>query len=178
MDCLSEVQVVWNHRPLVRTVPRMETDVPRWVRLGTAVTLGGPQLVIGLWAVLAPHNWFTSFPGFDPRLVAAEPPYNEHLVSDAGAGFLATGVVLLMAAIWGNRAALRTALLAFVVFTAPHVLYHAVHPADALSASENIVNTGTLAVSLVLAIVFAWGDRTAHRSTTDVSRQERVSTLV
>src|SRR3954453_11961123 len=107
----------------------METRVPGWVRLGVAVTLAAPQLLVGVWAGTAPDNWFRNFPGFDPRLVAAEPPYNEHLVSDVGAGFLATGVVLLVAALWGNRPAIRIALLAFVAFTLPHAMYHSTHPA-------------------------------------------------
>jgi hypothetical protein len=154
----------------------METDVPRWIRVGTALTLGVPQAAIGLWAVLAPHNWFTSFPGFDPRLVAAEPPYNEHLVSDVGAGFLATGVVVLVAAVWANRAALRTALLAIVVFTAPHVLYHALHPADALSGVENVMNTGSLAVVLVLAVGFAWAEHSSAHARIDALPRERVTT--
>lgn len=137
----------------------MEREVPRWVRLGVAVTLGVPQLVVGLWAVLAPKNWFESFPGFDPRLVAAEPPYNEHLATDAGAGFLATGVVLLVAALWANRTAIHVALLAYVAFALPHVVYHLTNPADALSGFENVLNVVTLGSGLVLAAVFAWGQR-------------------
>ncbi len=139
----------------------METKVKPWVRLGIALTMAGPQLLIGLWAVLAPKNWFETFPGFDPRLVAAEPPYNDHLVRDVGAGFLATGVVLIVAALWANRAAINIALLAFVAFTFPHVLYHATHPAGALTGVENVVNTLSLASGLVLAAVFAWALRGA-----------------
>ena len=150
------------NRPLGRTVLPM-ASVARWVRLGIAVTLAGPQLVVGLWAVLAPTNWFESFPGFDPRLVAAEPPFNQHLATDAGAGFLATGVMLLVAAIWANRAAIHIALLGYVAFTVPHVLYHATHPADALTGAEDVVNTLTLASGLVLAAVFAWGMRIGGR---------------
>ena len=137
----------------------MDTRAPYWVRLGVVVTLAAPQLVIGLWAVAAPDNWFRNFPGFDPRLAAAEPPYNHHLVSDAGAGFLATGVVLLVAAIWGNRASVLTALLAYAAFTVPHVLYHAMNPADALTGVEDVTNVLALASGLVLAGVFAWGMR-------------------
>ncbi len=77
----------------------METKVKGWVRLGVAVALGVPQVLIGLWALLAPKHWFDNFPGFDPRVVAAEPPYNEHLSRDVGAGFFATGVVLVVAAV-------------------------------------------------------------------------------
>ena len=143
----------------------MEREVPRWVRLGVAVTLGAPQLVIGLWAVLAPKNWFESFPGFDPRLVAAEPPYNAHLATDAGAGLLATGVVLLVAALWANRAAIQAALLAYVAFTLPHAVYHAFNPADALTGFENVLNVVTLGSGLVLAAVFAWGQRRTREQT-------------
>lgn len=130
-----------------------------WIRLGVAVTLAAPQLVIGLWAVTAPANWFNNFPGFDPRLVAAEPPYNQHLAADAGAGFLATGAVLLIAAIWGSRAAILTAVLAYAFFTVLHVLYHATNPADVLTGFENVTNVLALGSGLVLAGVFAWGLR-------------------
>lgn len=142
----------------------METEVKRWVRLGVVVLLAGPQLVVGLWAVLAPKSWFESFPGFGARVVAAEPPYNQHLASDVGAGFVATGVMLLVAAVWANRAAIQLALLGFVAFTLPHVVYHASHPADSLSGVENAANTLTLANGLVAALVFAWGLRATRRS--------------
>jgi hypothetical protein len=137
----------------------MATEVKRWVRLGILVTLAVPQLIIGIWAVIAPKSWYESFPGFDPRLVAADPPYNEHLATDVGAGFFATGVVLLVAAVWANRAAMGIALLAFVAFTLPHVVYHATSPSDALTGGENALNVVTLANGLVLATVFAWGLR-------------------
>lgn len=137
----------------------MENRAAYWVRLGVAVTLAAPQLLIGLWAVTAPANWFRNFPGFDPRLVAAAPPYNQHLATDAGAGFVATGVVLLVAAIWGNRASVLTALLAYAVFSVPHVLYHATNPADALTGFEDFANVVALGSGLILASLFAWGLR-------------------
>lgn len=145
----------------------MKPEVKRWVRLGIAVTLAVPQLIIGVWAVIAPKSWFESFPGFDPRLVAAKPPYNEHLATDVGAGFVATGVALLVAAVWANRAAMGIALLAFAAFTLPHVVYHATSPSDALTGFENALNIVTLANGLVLATVFAWGLRPAGQSRTD-----------
>lgn len=137
----------------------MERRAAYWVRLGVAVTLAVPQLVIGLWAVTAPANWFRNFPGFDPRLVAAEPPYNHHLAADAGTGFVAIGVVLLVAAMWGNRASVSTALLGYAVFTVPHVLYHAANPADGLTGFEDLTNVAALGSGLLLAVVFAWGLR-------------------
>jgi hypothetical protein len=141
----------------------MEHETPRWVRVGIIVTLAIPQLVVGTWALLAPESWYESFPGFDPRLVAAEPPYNQHLVSDVGAGFFATGLGLLLAAVLANRVAVLVALATYAAFTLPHVIYHASHPADALSGAEDAANVLVLGSGLVLAAVFAWGVRGDRR---------------
>jgi hypothetical protein len=153
----------------------MGNRVPLWARWGIVLTLAVPQLVVGLWAVLAPENWFESFPGFDPRLVAAEPPFNRHLASDAGAGFFATGLTLLVAAIWAHRVAVWTALLAYAAFTVPHVLYHLTHPSDLLSGAEDVGNVTALVGGLVLAAVFAWacvpqGGRTEPTAPAETAR--------
>ena len=79
----------------------MDGRVKPWVRVGMVV-LAAPQLLIGLWAMLAPHHWYENFPGVHPHLISAEPPYNAHLATDAGIGFLCTGVGLLVAAAWGT----------------------------------------------------------------------------
>jgi hypothetical protein len=131
--------------------------VERWVRLGVLALLAVPQLVIGTWAVLAPESWFDSFPGFDPRLVAADPPYNAHLATDAGAGFVATGLALAVAAVWGRRSGVLIALLAYAGFSVPHVLFHALNPAPGLTDREDVLNVLVLASGLVFAAVLAWG---------------------
>jgi hypothetical protein len=128
-----------------------------WVRLGMAFGLAGPQLVVGVWAVAAPRSWFDSFPGLDPRLVAAEPPFNAHLATDAGAGFLATAAGLLVAAALARRTAAYVALAAYAAFAVPHVLYHAVNPAPGLTGGEDALNVVVLASGVVLAAVLAWG---------------------
>jgi hypothetical protein len=130
--------------------------VPPWVRIGLVVTLAVPQLVIGLWAVLAPKQFFTDFPGLDPRLVAAEPPYNAHLTTDAGAGFFATGVALVVAAVWAERRAVLLALITCAAFSLPHLLYHGAHPAAALSRSEDTLNIVLLTMPPALCALFAW----------------------
>lgn len=134
----------------------MHTSTSARVRLGIFVTLAVPQLVIGLWAVAAPRSWFDSFPGIDPRLVAAEPPFNMHLATDTGAGFLATGVALAVAAAWGHRVAVQMALLTFAAFAVPHTLYHALRPAPGLTGAEDVVNVLVLASGPALAVIFGW----------------------
>lgn len=116
-----------------------------------------PQLVTGGWAVVAPHHWFDHFPGLGPLLVAAEPPYNAHLASDAGAGLLTAGLAVLVAALLGRRLLLIFALGMYATGVVPHVLYHALNPAPGLSDTGNIVSVLTLAGGLAAAAVFARG---------------------
>ena len=126
--------------------------VATWVRIAL-VALGVPNALAGLWAVLAPDSWYDSFPGFDPRLVAAEPPYNAHLGTDAGAGLLASGFVLLAAAWLGDRRSVCFGISAFLVFAVPHTLWHALNESPGLTAAEDARNVGTLVFSVVAAIV-------------------------
>jgi len=138
------------------------TPVALWVRIGL-VALGVPNALAGLWAVLAPDSWYDSFPGFDPRLVAAEPPYNAHLVTDAGAGLLASGFVLLAAAWLGDRRSVRFGISAFLVFAVPHTLWHAMNESPGLTSSEDARNVGTLVFSVVAAVVLLVASgRSAH----------------
>ncbi|MFT3899335.1 MAG: hypothetical protein QM728_03700 [Gordonia sp. (in: high G+C Gram-positive bacteria)] len=132
------------------------THPPRWTRV-VLVLLGLPQVVVGTWAVVATRHWFDTFPGFGPLLVAAEPPFNHHLASDAGAGFLATGVVALVAAAWGRREVVVTAALGLFAFALPHFLYHAAHPAPALSTAVNAGNAVVLGIAALVPAAVAVG---------------------
>ncbi|MCU1351808.1 MAG: hypothetical protein JWM05_1017 [Acidimicrobiales bacterium] len=145
---------------VVSTASRSDdAEVPApWVRLG-AVALAVPQLAIGLWALVWSRSFFDRFPGSGPRLVAAEPPYNHHLVVDVGAAFFASAVVLIAAAIWNRRSGLAVALLGYLAFTAPHILYHATHPPPSLSTSAQALNAVLLSGGAALALVLVWGAR-------------------
>lgn len=132
--------------------------VPLWVRLGL-VALAVPQAFTGGWALLDGSGWFDSFPGFDPRLVAAEPPFNAHLSADAGAGFLATAVALVLAAWWGERRVVWLALATYAAFAVPHLVYHWANPAPGLSGAEDVRNVMMLAVAAAFPLVLWWGTR-------------------
>ncbi len=136
--------------------------VPRWVRLAL-IALALPSLLTGLWAVVSPQGWFDEFPGFDPRLVAAEPPFNAHLASDAGAGLLASGVVLILAALLADSRSVRLALVANATFAIPHAAWHTVNPSDPLTDGQNLQNAGTLifaaAATITLYVVVSRHDR-------------------
>ena len=141
-------------------------SVATWVRVAL-VALGLPNAAAGLWAVLAPTSWYDSFPGWDPRLVAAEPPFNEHLVTDAGAGLLASGLVLLAAAWLGDRRTVRFGVAAFLVFAVPHTSWHALNESPGLTSSEDAQNVATLVFSLVVGIVLLVAAGRSERPATD-----------
>ena len=134
----------------------MDAVVPRWVRWGL-LALAVPQLVTGLWAVFAPRAWFDDFPGVGPALVGAEPPYNQHLATDAGGAFLATGAALLIAVIWPRRQLVTMALVTYLTFAIPHAVYHAAHEAPGLSSAADAANVMLLFVGVVMAAALLWG---------------------
>ena len=129
-----------------------------WVRLGL-LALAVPQLITGIWAVFDPSGWYKDFPGFGPSLVASEPPYNGHLATDAGAGFLATGVILLLGAAWGHRREITLALVGYLAFAVPHAVFHSRNDAPGLTDSENTQNVITLLISAAFPLVLLWGNR-------------------
>lgn len=133
---------------MTRTEPG--TRSPRWVRIAL-VAIGLPNALSGLWAALAPESWYDSFPGWAPRLVAAEPPYNAHLATDAGAGLLASGVVLLVAAWLADRRSVQLALVAFSAFAIPHAGYHVLNPAPGLTSAQDLQNAVLLVSTAVVA---------------------------
>lgn len=135
-----------------------------------------PQLVTGLWAVVATENWYENFPGLGPLLVAAEPPLNVHLASDAGSGFIATGVVAMVAALWGRWELVVTAAAGLFAFGLPHAVYHAAHPAESLSATTNTINVVVLTLAVgapALAAVGALRSRTQVRQSKSLSTREQ-----
>lgn len=139
-----------------------------WVRIAL-VALAAPNVFAGLWAVLAPRSWFDSFPGWAPRLVAAEPPYNAHLATDAGAGLLASGLVLLLGAWFADRRSVQLGLIAFAAFSVPHAAYHVLHSAPGLTSAQNAQSAGMLVFTAIAAGVLFMASRrptlTAESST-------------
>jgi hypothetical protein len=130
-----------------------------WVRLGL-VALAVPQLFTGLWAIFDSAGWYDDFPGTGASWVAADGPYNGHLATDAGAGFLATAVILLLAAAWGRRREVTLALVGYLAFAVPHLSYHLRNSAPGLTDSENAQSVSGLVVGAILPLVLLWGNRT------------------
>ncbi|MEU8894714.1 hypothetical protein [Nocardia sp. NPDC048505] len=131
----------------VRVRMHFEQHRRRWlavrIMLGILAAIG---LLTGLWAVLAPRSWYTSFPGFGMQWISVDGPFNHHLAGDVGGFFLALGAISLFA-LWRGGAALAQATgLGWLVFSVPHLIYHAAHkPAE----------LGSVSYALSLISVFA-----------------------
>lgn len=93
------------------------------VRLGL-LFLATLALVPGLWASISPASFFSDFGDLSFSWVPIAPPFNEHLVRDVGAAYLAFSVPLLAAAFIMDRRLSQIALLAWLVFAATHLFFH------------------------------------------------------
>lgn len=109
-------------------------------------------LVTGLWAGLAPRSFYDDFPGGGRTWVAADGPYNEHLVRDVGALNLALTVVTVVALVTLGRAVVVAAALAWLVFQVPHLVYHARH-VDVYDGSDKVATITSLVLAVVLPAV-------------------------
>lgn len=112
--------------------------------------------LVGVWAAILPESFYSSFPGVGlGPWVAVDGPYNEHLVRDVGALYLALAAAGAYAAITSTVQAGRAVGIAWIVFSLPHLAYHLGHLEgfDVLNAAVEIVSlssTVVLAIPLVL----------------------------
>ena len=58
---------------------------------GGLIGLAAPVVVVAGWALIAPHGWYSTFPGGGRHWVSALGAYDEHLVRDFAATYLALG---------------------------------------------------------------------------------------
>jgi hypothetical protein len=114
-----------------------------FVRL-VVLVCGASMLAVGLWALLAPAS-FASWISF--------PPYNEHLIHDAGAFQIGIGAALVLSLLSSD--ALIVALGGFLVGGTLHVFNHAVdshlggHASDPwLLAAQVLLAAAALGVHL------------------------------
>ena len=122
------------------------------------------ELATGVWALVDPSGWFRNFPGLGRHWTAVDGPFNHHLAVDAGAGFAAVGVLLVIAAVRMDRRAVQLALVALLVHEVPHLVYHLAH--GTLSGSDLVISDGGLALGVALAAaVLAYTSRLRTRTT-------------
>ena len=115
------------------------------LRPGLAL-LAAVEFVLGLWTLLFPARFYTGVPTVD-----LTPPFSEHLFRDFGGATLGLAVVLTAAAVWTERRLVVVALLAYLAFSAPHLVFHLGHP-PAQGGPEAAALVAVLAGSVVLPL--------------------------
>jgi nucleoside-diphosphate-sugar epimerase len=135
-----------------------------WVRGGlAALALFG--LLIGAWQQFAPRAFYQDFPGLGFAWVAIDGPYNEHLIRDIGGGNLALAVVALVALFRPSALLVRTVALTTLVAQVPHVVYHLVHIGLLPTALDQILQTISLGLLIVVPLLLLVGVAGWDRST-------------
>jgi AhpD family alkylhydroperoxidase len=145
-----------------RTVPR-----PTLFRL-VLIPLGLVQLVDGVWALFFPRSFYDDFPPGRGGWVSALPGYSEHLVTDVGALFLATGVLLIVAGLRLERTLVAVTLGVWLLWAVPHTVWHLLN-LDAYDTADAVSNTIALALTVLgpvgLLGLLARSGRPADRAT-------------
>src|SRR5690606_22522979 len=70
------------------------------MRLFTRIVLALTAAVgtyVGIWAAAFPRSFYDSFPGFGFMWISVDGPYNEHLIRDVGALYLAIAAIAVVA---------------------------------------------------------------------------------
>ena len=130
---------------------------PRAARIALAL-LFVQGLIVGAWAAAWPRSFYDDFPGGGRAWVAADGPYNEHLVRDFGDLNLALAVVTLVALVSSTRVVAIAAALGWIVYQTPHLIYHLRH-LDVYDTGDKVANVTALVLALVLPIVVLLGAR-------------------
>jgi len=132
------------------------------VRLGLA-GLALVALQLGVWATIAPHSFYASFPGGGRHWVAVDGPYNEHLMRDFGGLNLALALVTIAALVVGSRALVTTAAGAWLVWSVPHIAYHAAN-LGVYGTSDQVANMFSLALAVVIPVLLLWAAYNTSRA--------------
>jgi hypothetical protein len=132
------------------------------VRVGLVLLALGQGFAAG-WALVAPRSFYDSFPVPGAHWVSALPPFNEHLVRDYGASFLAIATLALIAAWLADRRLVRVALVVWIVAALPHLVFHLAHSGDP-SGPKGAASLATLALNAFVPLVLlALVPREVHR---------------
>ena len=114
-----------------------------WLRAGLAL-LAVIEAVQGFWMYFAPRSFYDDMP-----TVSADPPFNQHLMTDIGGLGLAMAVLMGAAAVLMDRTLTRVALAAYLVYSVSHLLFHATHLMGLSPGGTVFLLTGLIALPLI-----------------------------
>lgn len=119
------------------------------------LVLGATGAYAGPWASLAPRSFYDSFPGLGRVWVGVDGPFNEHLIRDVGATYLALLVLSIIAAVSLDPIVVMLAGATWLTFGTLHLSYHLPHlgtydPLDQVFNAVVLVGSVLMAALLVL----------------------------
>lgn len=94
-----------------------------WALAGTVVL----SAVLGVWAYFLPQAFFDHFPIVLGEWVSTDGPFNEHLVRDHGAMYLALGAAGVYGLVRPSVPVYRVLGIVWSVFGVLHFAYHVGH---------------------------------------------------
>ncbi|HVE69566.1 MAG TPA: carboxymuconolactone decarboxylase family protein [Solirubrobacteraceae bacterium] len=109
--------------------------------------LAAVQLIDGVWALFFPRSFYDDFPAGRGGWVAALPEYSEHLVRDVGALFLATALLLAVAAVRLERRLVTLTLVVWLLWALPHAVWHFFN-LGAYETGDAVANAVSLALTV------------------------------
>ncbi len=111
--------------PQCPSLARVRVGLGAATRTTVLMVLAASAAYVGFWALLRPASFFASFPGGGRSWLSGTGPYNEHLVRDVGALYMSLLVVTIACAIRPHPVWVRLTGVVWLVFSVPHLLYHA-----------------------------------------------------
>jgi hypothetical protein len=112
-------------------------------------------LFVGSWAAFSPVSFYDAFPGFGRIWISIDGPFNEHLIRDVGALYLALAGASIAAIFSRSPDAARVVGVAWTIFGIPHLGYHLAHlqHLSPLDVAGTIVSLGgSLALGIALLV--------------------------
>lgn len=128
-------------------------------------------IFVGLWAAAWPTSFYNSFPGLGRVWIAVDGPFNEHLIRDVGALYLALAAASIAAALTRGPEAGRVVGVAWTVFSLPHLIYHSTQFA-AMPLIDVVGNVIGLGGSLLLGVVLMLPGPSVRRSQPHTNNNE------
>jgi hypothetical protein len=129
--------------------------VRRGLLRGGLLPLAATPLLGGLWALILPRSFYDDFPLPGSDWVSILGPYNEHLIQDYGALNLALTLLLVAAALLLGRRVVQVALVTWLVYATPHLVFH-IGQTDHFSARSNVEQLSGLGLMVLLLLLLLY----------------------
>lgn len=131
--------------------PRERTGLLQTVGLVGTIVIA---LVVGVWAYLLPKEFYDHFPSLLGEWISQDGPFNEHLIRDHGAQYLALGAGSVAALFWRSQPLFRVLGIAWGSFGVLHFVYHVTHLGH-MSTADAVAQVIVLAVAALLGVAIA-----------------------